>query len=311
VRNAPARNALSSMFDLILQSVASGVVTGCVYALIALSLVIVYKSTDVINFAGGEIVMVGGYLGLLGLTLMQLPYLLIFLLGAAVTFVLGALFDRVVLHKVLGRAVPGQSILVAMVIATVGLSYVLKGTVRLFPYAEEVRRLPPLFTGEPVLFGAIILQPQDLAIVAVSVLLMLALWAFFSFTMTGKALRATSQNPRAAALIGIPVRSMRMTVWGIASALSAVAGILLAPKLIMTPDMGVIVILAFAAATIGGFSSLPGCIVGGILLGVIQNLVGLFFSSRAISVAPFLVIMLILLLRPQGLFGGRVMVKKV
>jgi branched-chain amino acid transport system permease protein len=296
---------------LILQSVASGVVTGCVYALIALSLVIVYKSTDVINFAGGEIVMVGGYCGMFALLFLGLPYVLIFPLSAAATFALGAVFDRVVLHKVLGRAVPGQSILVAMVIATVGLSYVLKGGVRVIPYTEEVRRLPPLLTGEPILLGPVVLQQQDIAIVAVAVLVMLAIWAFFSLTLTGKALRATSQNPRAAALVGIPVRRMRMTVWGIASALSAIAGILLAPKLLMTPDMGVIVILAFAAAIIGGFASLPGCIIGGILLGVIQNLVGIWVASNAISVAPFVVIMLILAFRPQGLFGGRVVAKKV
>ena len=299
------------MLDLILQSVASGIVTGCVYALIALSVVIIYKSTDVINFAGGEVVMVGAYLGLAGLVYLKLPYTLVFVFAAVVTFVIGALFDRVVLTKVLGRSIPGQSILVAMVIATVGLSYVLKGVVRVFPYTEELRRLPPFLTGEPVFMGAVVLQRQDFAIVAVSTLLMLALWAFFSLTLTGKALRATSQNPRAAALIGIPVRSMRMAVWGIASGLSAVAGILLCSKLALTPDMGVIVILAFAAAAIGGFTSLPGCIVGGMILGVIQNLVGLFVSSRAISVAPFLVIMLILVFRPQGLFGGPVVAKKV
>jgi branched-chain amino acid transport system permease protein len=198
-----------------------------------------------------------------------------------------------------------------MVIATVGLSYVLKGSARLVPYTEEVRRLPPLFTGEPIFLGSVILQPQDIAIVVIAVAVMLALWCFFAFTLTGKALRATSQNPRAAALVGIPVRTMRMTVWGIASALAAIAGILLAPKLLMTPDMGVIVILAFAAAIIGGFTSLPGCIVGGIVLGVIQNLVGLYVASNAISVAPFIVIMLILALRPQGLLGGRVVAKKV
>ncbi|MEO7241559.1 MAG: branched-chain amino acid ABC transporter permease, partial [Variovorax sp.] len=171
------------MLDLVLvwQSVASGIVTGCVYALIALSLVIVYKSTDVINFAGGEVVMVGGYLGLFGLVFLDLPYALVFVLAAAVTFVLGALFDRIVLDKVLGRALPGQSILVAMVIATVGLSYALKGTVRLFPYAEQVRRLPPLFSGPPIFIGPVILQPQDLAIVAISVVLMLGLWLFFTF----------------------------------------------------------------------------------------------------------------------------------
>lgn len=299
------------MSSLILQAIASGVVTGCVYALIALSLVIVYKSTDVINFAGGEIVMIGGYAGMFALLYLGLPYILIFAFAALGTFVLGALFDRVVLHKVLGRAVPGQSILVAMVIATVGLSYVLKGSVRVVPYTEEVRRLPPFFTGEPIFIGSVVLQWQDIAIIVVTVLVMAALWAFFSLTLTGKALRATSQNPRAAALVGIPVRRMRMTVWGIASALAAIAGVLLAPKLLMTPDMGVIVILAFAAAIIGGFASLPGCIIGGILLGVIQNIVGLYVGSNAISVAPFAVIMLILALRPQGLLGGRVAAKKV
>jgi branched-chain amino acid transport system permease protein len=265
----------------------------------------------VINFAGGEIVMIGGYAGMFALLYLGLPYILIFVVAALATFALGALFDRVVLHKVLGRAVPGQSILVAMVIATVGLSYVLKGSVRVVPYTEEVRRLPPFFTGEPIFIGSIVLQRQDVAIVAVAVLVMAAIWAFFSLTLTGKALRATSQNPRAAALVGIPVRRMRMTVWGIASALAAIAGILLAPKLLMTPDMGVIVILAFAAAIIGGFASLPGCVLGGILLGVIQNLVGLYVGSNAISVAPFVVIMLILALRPQGLLGGRVVAKKV
>jgi branched-chain amino acid transport system permease protein len=299
------------MLQLVLQATASGVVTGCVYALIALSLVIVYKSTDVINFAGGEIVMVGGYLGLLALLYLGLPYLAVFVFGAVFTFVIGALFDRVVLDKVVGRAVPGQSVLVAMVIATVGLSYVLKGAVRVFPYTEEVRRLPPLFGGGPIFIGSVVLQRQDIAIVVIVILVMLVLWAFFSLTLVGKALRATSQNPRAAALIGIPVRRMRMAVWGLAAAISAVAGILLAPKLLITPDMGVIVILAFAAAIIGGFQSLPGCIVGGILLGVIQNLVGVFLSSNAISVTPFLVIMVILVIRPQGLFGGRVMAKKV
>jgi branched-chain amino acid transport system permease protein len=296
---------------LILQAIASGIVTGCVYALIALSLVIVYKSTDVINFAGGEIVMIGGYAGMFALLYLGLPYIAIFVVAALATFALGALFDRVVLHKVLGRAVPGQSILVAMVIAAVGLSYVLKGSVRVVPYTEEVRRLPPFFAGDPIFLGSIVLQRQDVAIVAVAVLVMAAIWAFFSLTLTGKALRATSQNPRAAALVGIPVRRMRMTVWGIASALAAIAGILLAPKLLMTPDMGVIVILAFAAAIIGGFASLPGCVLGGILLGVIQNLVGLYVGSNAISVAPFVVIMLILALRPQGLLGGRVVAKKV
>src|SRR6187200_2722474 len=122
------------MLPLVLQGIASGVVTGCVYALIAISLVIVYKSSDVINFAGGELVMLGGYLGMFALLWLGLPYPLIFVFAALVIFAVGALFDRVVLTRMLGRAVPGQSVLVAMVIATVGLSYVVKGAVRVVPY---------------------------------------------------------------------------------------------------------------------------------------------------------------------------------
>jgi branched-chain amino acid transport system permease protein len=299
------------MSPLVLQGIASGIVTGCVYALIALSLVIVYKSRDVINFAGGEMVMLGGYFGMFALLYLGLPYLLIFVFGAAGLFVIGALFDRLVLVRVLGRSVPGQSVLVAMVIAAVGLSYVLKGAARVVPYTEEVRRLPPFSAGDPIFIGPVVLQHQDVVIVVAALVIMAALWAFFRFTIIGKALRATSQNPRAAALVGIPVRLMSMTAWGLASALAGIAGILLAPKLLITPDMGVIVILALAAAIIGGFTSLPGCVAGGILLGVFQNMIGVFVSSRAISLAPFLVIMIVLLLRPQGLFAGSVAAKKV
>jgi len=299
------------MLPLVLQGVVSGIVTGCVYALIALSLVIIYKSSDVINFAGGEMVMVGGYLGMFALLWLGLPYLLIFPFAAIVIFAVGALFDRVVLARVVGRSVPGHSVLVAMIIATVGLSYALKGIARIVPYTEEVHRLPPLSAGPPIFLGPVVLQRQDIVIVTAALAIMAALWAFFSLTMIGKGLRATSENPRAAALVGIPVRRMSMMAWGLAATLAGIAGILIAPKLLLTPDMGVIVILALAAAIVGGFVSLPGCVVGGVVLGIVQNLIGIFVNSRAISLAPFLVIMIVLLVRPQGLIAGRVRAKKV
>jgi branched-chain amino acid transport system permease protein len=162
-----------------------------------------------------------------------------------------------------------------------------------------------------VFAGDIVLQRQDFAIIAVTTLVMVLLWLFFGYTLAGKALRATSQNPRAAALVGIPVGTARMAVWGLSSGIAGIAGLLLAPKLLMTPDMGSVVMLAFAAAVVGGFSSLPGCVVGGIALGVIQNLVGVFVSPQAIAVTPFFVIMLVLLVRPEGLFGEAVVLKKV
>jgi branched-chain amino acid transport system permease protein len=290
---------------LLLQAAASGIVTGCVYALVALSLVIVYKSTDVVNFAGGELLMLGGYLGLLALIYFELSYPLMIVAVVVAMYLVGALFERVTLATVRGRryARNPEADLVPMVVATIGLGYLLKGAVRVVPYTEEVRRLPPLVTGPPIFIGDVVLQRQDLAIVAATVVVMAALIAFFGFTATGKALRATSQNPRAAALIGIPVRAMRMIAWGLAAGLAGIAGILLSPKLLMTPDMGSVVMLAFAAAIIGGFSSLAGCVIGGIVLGVVQNLVGVMFSPQAMSVTPFVVIMLVLVLRPQGLFG--------
>ena len=293
------------MSFLLMQATASGIVTGCVYALVALSLVIVYKSTDVVNFAGGELVMLAGYFGLLALVFFEVHYAVMLVAVVAAMYIVGALFERITLSAVTGRRYSknAEADLVPMVVATIGLGYLLKGAVRVVPYTEEVRRLPPLLSGPPIFIGDAILQQQDVAIIIVTVVVMLALTVFFSWTRTGKALRATSQNPRAAALIGIPVQSMRMIAWGLAAGLAGIAGILLSPKLLMTPDMGNVVMLAFAAAIIGGFSSLVGCVVGGIILGVVQNFVGIFISPQAMSVTPFVVIMLILVLRPQGLFG--------
>ena len=290
---------------LYLQAAASGVVTGCVYALVALSLVIVYKSTDVVNFAGGELLMLGGYLGLLTLIYFELSYPVMVMVVIVAMYAVGALFERIALATVRGRRYSknAEADLVPMVVATIGLGYLLKGAVRVVPYTEEVRRLPPLLSGPPIFVGDIVLQQQDLAIIAVTLVVMLALTVFFGWTRTGKALRAISQNPRAAALIGIPVKSMRMIAWGLAAGLAGIAGILLSPKLLMTPDMGNVVMLAFAAAIIGGFNSLVGCVVGGVLLGVLQNFIGILFSPQAMSVTPFFVIMLVLVLRPQGLLG--------
>jgi branched-chain amino acid transport system permease protein len=295
---------------LLAQAIAGGIVTGAIYALVALSLVIIHKSTDVINFAGGDVLMVGCYIALMLLVGGGAPYWvagLVAVLGAAA---IGAGFDRLVLARI-ARNTRGQDILVAMVTATIGLSYVLKGVVRALGYSDEVRSLPAQFQGPPLFLGDVILLRQDIGILATAALAGLGLFLFFRFTRLGKALRAVAEDPRAAALIGIPVRRMRMIIWAIACAVAALGGLLVAPKILMTPDMGGIVILGFAAAVVGGFSSIPGLVVGGILLGVVENMVGLFVSAEAIAVAPFLVIMAVLVLRPQGLFGGRVAAKKV
>jgi branched-chain amino acid transport system permease protein len=292
---------------MFLQAGASGIVTGCIYALLALSLVIIFKSTDVVNFAGGELMMIGAYVGLFCGLLIGVSYLLATLAAILVVFAIGAVFERVTLNTILGTRYSRQADLVPLVVATIGLSFLLKGVVRVIPYTEQVRRLPPMLAGPPVFLGDVILQRQDFVIVGAATLVMLGLAWFFRATLIG----ATSQNPRAAALIGIPVARMRMAAWGLASAISGLAGILAAPKLLMTPDMGDVIMMAFAAAIIGGFTSLAGCVVGGILLGVAQNFVGILLLPQAITVTPFFVIMLILMIRPAGLFGEAVTLKKV
>lgn len=299
------------MSMVLAQAVVSGIVTGCIYALVALSLVIVYKTTDVVNFAGGEFVMVGGYVGMFALAFMGLSYAWALALAAVAMFALGAAFDHITMNRIGGHSYARQTELVPTIVATIGLSYLLKGLVRVVPYTEEPRRIPPMLQTDPIRIGNVVLQAQDLVIVVATTLIMVGLWAFFRFTMPGRALRAISQNARAACLGGMPVRTLRMTAWGLSAAIAAVAGVLLAPKLLMTPDTGTVVMLAFAAAIVGGFTSLPGCVVGGVALGVMQNLVGVLVSPQAIAVTPFFVIMVVLLVRPQGLLGEAIALKKV
>lgn len=299
------------MLASLAQIVASGIVTGCVYSLIALSIVIVYKSSEAVNFAAGEFVMVGAYISLLFIVSYNIPYYLVIPLVVVGTFLLGAAFERLAIVPIIKRTVGRESPLIPIVIATFGLSLMLKGFVRAIPYTEEVRPLPAILTGVPIFIGPVVVLRTDLAIIILAILAILGFWLFFNFTFLGRALRASSQNPRTAALSGIPVGTMRMIVWAIAGAMAGISGVLVGPKLLLTPDMGGVIMIALAAAVIGGFSNLPGSIIGGFVVGVLQNLIGFFFGSETIVVAPFIIIMCVLVLRPQGLFGGSVHVKKV
>lgn len=300
------------MSQALVQAVLSGMVTGCIYALVALSIVIIYKSSGVVNFAGGEFLMVGAFIALPLAAGAGLPYWVVFPGGALGTAALAALFESTAVVTILRQSKRRDAALVPIVIATFGLSYVLKGLARVTPYADDVQRLPAMVGGPPLLLGNVIVLRQDLVIIAVTAVLIAAFWLFFGATLLGKALQATSQNARAAMLVGIPVRRMRMVVWGLSGAIAGIAGILLGPKLLVTPDMGGIIMLALASAVIGGFANLPGAVAGGILVGIVQNLVGFYAGSWLIEVAPFVIIMLVLATRPQGLFvRGGAAIKKV
>lgn len=296
----------SEIWLFLQQGLLSGLVTGSVYALLALAIVAVFKTTDVPNFAQGEMLMMAGYVALM-LLLAQVPYVAVIAITLAIMALGGALFQRLVMERVTGSRGVG----VQLVIATLGLAYVLKGLVRQTGLGDTPRSLPALFSSDTVMIGDAALTQLDLAIFFVAIGVMVLIYLMFTRTRIGKAMRAVGMNPKAAQIVGIRLSRIRMMVWALAGVISAIAALLIAPKVLITPDIAHMAILAYAAAIVGGFTSLPGAVVGGLLIGVIENMVGLFISTNAIVVAPFLAILLTLIVRPQGLLGGKVQVKKV
>lgn len=298
---------LSDAWLFLQQGLLSGLVTGSVYALLALAIVAVFKTTDVPNFSQGEMFMIGGYVALSLLMSGRLPYALVIVVTLVAVGLGGALFQKVVMERVTGSRGVG----VQLVIATLGLAYFLKGLVRQTGLGDTPRSLPPLIPNDAVLIGDAALTKLDIAIFVVAVVVMLLIYFMFTHTRIGKAMRAVGMNPRAAQIVGIRLSRIRMMVWAMSGLISALAALLITPKVLITPDIAHIAILAYAAAIVGGFTSLPGAVLGGLIVGVLENLVGLFVSTNAIVVAPFLAILVTLIFRPQGLLGGKLQVKKV
>lgn len=299
--------SLAEIWLFLQQGVLSGVVTGSVYALLAVAVVIVFKTTDVPNFAQGEIFMVGGYVALFMILVMGWHYAVVIPLTLLCVALICALFQRVVMERVIASKGVG----VQLVIATLGLAYVLKGAVRQSGLGDAPRSLPSIIQPDTVVIGDAVLTTLDLMILGTAVAVMLALYGVFNYTRIGKAMRAVGMNPRAAQIVGVSLVRIRMLVWALAGLISAISAILITPKILITPDIGHIAILAFAAAIVGGISSIPGAVVGGFIIGIVENLVGLFISTNAIVVAPFLAILIVLIVRPQGILGGKLQVKKV
>lgn len=298
---------LADAWLFIQQGVLYGLVTGSVYAILALAIVLIFKTTEIPNFAQGEIFMAGGYIALYMTVVLSAG--LGVALGVSILLVLVscALFQRVVLRQI--EKANGVSI--HFVIATLGFSYLLKGLVHMSRLGDTPRTMPTMFPDGSISIGQASIPFLDVAIFVIAVCVMLTLFWIVNRTKLGKALRAVGMNIRGAQLVGINLSRMHLFVWVLSGFISAIAAILISPKLLMTPTMGSIVMLAFAAAIIGGLNSLPGAVIGGFVVGIAENLVGLFISSNVIVVAPFIAILLTLLIRPQGLFGGKTQVKKL
>jgi branched-chain amino acid transport system permease protein len=279
----------------LLQQIFSGLAAGAIYASLALALVMIYRATDLVNFAQGDMAMFSTYIAW---TLVNAgtPFWAAFLVTLVASFLGGMAIERIVIRPVENAPV------LAAVVVTIGLLLIFNSLAGwIFTYT--LQEFPSPFPDR-TLFGAL-MTTRDLGVIGVTLVMLVLLFAFFRFTATGLAMRAAAQNPDSARLCGIPVGRMLAIGWGLAAAIGATAGIMVAPVLFLDPNMmdGVF-LYAFTGALLAGITSPVGAVVGGLIVGVTENLVGTYLIASQLKLTVALVlIILVLVFRPNGLFG--------
>jgi branched-chain amino acid transport system permease protein len=285
-----------------LQQIVSGLATGAIFASLALALVIIYRSTHVVNFAQGEMAMFTTYIAW-DLMDRGVPYWPAFVITLVLAFCGGVAVERVLIRPV------EQTSALAIVIVTIGILIALNGLAG-WIWTAEVKAFESPFPNRSYDIGGVAVSTQDIGTLAVCLLVVALLWAFFRFTTLGLALRATAINPSASRLMGVRVGWMLALGWGFAAMLGAVSGMMAAPTVFLDPNMMLtILIYAFAAAVLGGIDSPIGAVVGGLLLGVILNLIGTYVDVLGPELrlpTALLVLLAVLVVRPAGLFGHAV-----
>jgi len=283
-----------------LQIVISGIAQGCIYGLVALGVVLIYKATETVSFVQGELMMLGGFIGLFAMSALGWPFWLAFGSAVVAMALFGVALDRVVIRPILGQ--PAFSI----VMLTIGIGYVARGAVTMIPgIGTETHALAVPYKDQTWTAGTLVLNVEQLVIIAATVLLSAVLFAMFRYSKLGIAMQAASQNQLAAYYMGIPVARLNGLVWGLAAAVAAVAGLLLAPITFVHANMGFVGLKAMPAAVVGGFGSLPGALVGGLVIGVVESLSGFYLPEGFKDVAPYVVVLIMLVVRPNGLFGEK------
>lgn len=283
---------------LLPQIILSGITAGSVYTLVALGFVLIYKGTHVIHFGLGEQVALGAYLVIMIQLYGAIPFWPAVLLALIAAGAVGFVIERAVM-----RPIKLQPILV-QVIATLAIGLCIREGLRAV-MGPQAWPFEFLLSPVPQSFAGLHFAWANIAIVVVSVAVMLALYVFFSHMKLGHAVLATCQNPIGASLMGIPVPTIVSSIWVVASLLAAIAGILLAPIVTLSPEMGLIGIKGFTVAALGGFTSLPGAVVAGSVLGIVETAAGIYLSTASKDATTYLLLVLIIIVRPQGLFAKR------
>jgi branched-chain amino acid transport system permease protein len=282
----------------LLQLVVNGAAAGCIYGLVALGFVLIYKATEMVNFAQGDIMMLGGFIAFALIAHHGFPYWAGALIAIALTAAFGFVLDVVVLRRVIGQPQ------FAVVMLTLGLGFMFRAAAGITWGYDSVGFDTP-FTNRTVNISGLILGADNLSIIVGTLVLCGVLFLFFGKTRLGVAMQASSQNQLAAYYMGIPVRNVFSMIWAISAGVAALAGILLSPVSMIDVNMGILGIKAFAAAVIGGFGSIPGSLIGGVIVGIVEQLAGYYLPAGFQEVTSNVVLLAMLILRPQGLFAER------
>ncbi|MCK6394024.1 branched-chain amino acid ABC transporter permease [Zoogloea sp.] len=286
------------MFSQLVQFLLSGVTVGATYALAALGFTLIYNASNVINFAQGEFIMLGGMLAVFFLKA-GLPLPAALLLAIIVPALVGVLVEKLAIEPVKGAET------VTLIIITIGASLVIRGLIQVW-LGKGTFSLPAFSGDEPIQILGATLLPQSLWVLGVTAVVVLALWYFFNRTLQGKAMLATSYNRVAAELVGINTNGVLFMSFAMSAALGALGGILVTPITLTSYDVGIMLGLkGFVAAVVGGLGNGLGAVVGGLLVGVLEAMGAGYISSNYKDAIPFVLILFILFFMPRGLFGGK------
>ena len=287
----------------VLQLLISGISQGCVYGLVALGFVLTYKATEMVNFAQGDLMMIGAFVAFTLINQAGVPFALGVLIAIAVMALFGMVLERTVLRSMIGEPP------FAVLMITIGLGFVLRAFAGAI-WGGEPRNIDSPLAGGVIRLGELSIGYENLAIIGGTTLLCTSLALFFRFTRLGLAMQAASQNQLAAYYVGIPVKRIYSIVWAMSAAIAATAGILVAPVSLIDPMMGFIGIKAFAAAIVGGFGNLVGAMLGGLLIGIVEQFAGLYLPTGFSDTSAYVILLVMLLLRPEGILST-IQAKKV
>jgi branched-chain amino acid transport system permease protein len=289
-------------FQIFVQLTVTGLAWGSVYACIALGFVLIFKATDIFNFAQPELMMFGAYVAFTLITMLKLPFVIGFLVTLVLMGLIAAILEMMVVRPMVGEPV------LAVIMVTLGLANVLKGLTGLLWGYEELQ-FPSPFPEEPfIVFGAAINQAEIYTVVATAILLIIFFF-FFKYSGAGISMRATAEDTRTAFLMGINVKRVFTASWAIASLVATIAGVFLASFTFLEPIMGHVGLKALPAIILGGLDSVHGAIIGGLIIGVTENLAGFYLEdylgSGINEITAYVIVLIVMMIRPYGLFGTK------